>query len=134
MKAKTFILGAIVGALISALIHVAFFRHPFHHKGPPNARMMGEMLQEHFARELDLRPEQKAAVAQILQRLQMKMLEIRLSQSADMEKILSETDKELLPLLTPEQQGKLAEKREHMKKEHEEDLKFLKEHQKNAAQ
>lgn len=128
MKTKQFIFGAVVGALVCAIIHIIVFRPPHYPPGPPPPGHMGKMLLEHFADELSLTQEQKTAVGPILLELQKNMMELRLSQREQVDKILAETNQKLAPILNAEQLEKLNKKRERMEEFRRNEERFLKEH------
>ena len=125
MKKREYILGAIVGAVVSALIHIVFFRPP-----PPPGFFQDPERREHhmlnrFANELSLTSQQKEAVEPILSRLGQEMLKLRLSQRDEVERLFQETEKELLPLLNSDQQERLRGMRMHFHEGRRREMEFL---------
>ena len=125
VKSKQFLGGAIVGALIAALVHLALFRPPPRPLGPPEPRVVRQMLLDHFKRELRLTPQQTEKIAPLLETLHKKVVTLKLSQSAEIDSLLTETDQEMIPLLTEEQRARLAEERARMKKMREVEEAFI---------
>ena len=128
MKLTPFIAGALGGAVISALIHLTFFRPPFPPPGfggPRPPREMEHMFIERFSHDLDLSPDQMQTIRPILSRLHREMLTLKVSQNAAAQKLLSQADAELAPLLNDKQKQRLAEEHKHMEQRQKEEEDFL---------
>ena len=127
----------VLGALVSAVIQVLAFRpprpphHPFLIPGRPEA--MGQALQDKLADELGLTAEQREKAKPIITRLHTRMMELRLSQSSEADKVRQETDNELLPLLDEKQKEKLAEMNSRFDKFREREENFIRQKRESFA-
>jgi len=95
--------------------HVFIGRHGAH---------FGERMQHHMKRRLDLTPEQSEKIAPILERMSTQLAEIRNDTGRRVAETMSQSHREMAPILTPEQQAKL----EKMKKRHKRILRLRGDH------
>lgn len=80
--------------------------HPGLH-GPPHREFRGhvrERIAEHMADELDLSASQREEVAAVLERQEARLAEAMAETRPRLQEMLEETHRELLAILTPEQQ------------------------------
>jgi Spy/CpxP family protein refolding chaperone len=103
-----FAAGATTGGLFSAL-------HMKHHfLGPPHSGEVGWRMREHLRRALDLTPEQAAKISPIVDATSAKLEAIRIETAQRVRTVMEESEKQIAPELSPEQQKKLqAMKQEH---------------------
>lgn len=105
-----FAAGVTTGGLFST-IHV---RHLF--LGPPHSGAVGDRMREHLRRALDLTPEQAAKISPIVDATSVKLEAIRVETAQRVRTVMEESEKQISPELSPEQQKKLqALKLEHHK-------------------
>ena len=83
--------------------------------GERHGRFMGERMQEHMKRQLDLTPAQMQLVDPILRKTAERLQVIRAETGQRVLQAMEDSHRELAVLLTPEQVAKL----ERMKKRHE---------------
>jgi Spy/CpxP family protein refolding chaperone len=102
-----FIAGVTTGGLLSTL-HVRR-----HFLGPPHSGEMGERMREHMRRALDLTPEQAAKIAPIIDATSAKLESIRVETAQRVRNAMEESERQIAPELTPEQQKKLHELKLH---------------------
>ena len=103
-----FAAGVTTGALLSTL-HV---RH--HFLGPPHSGEVGDRMREHLRRALDLTPEQAAKIAPIVDATSAKLEAIRIETAQRVRSTMEESERQISPELSPEQQKKLQKlKLEH---------------------
>ena len=103
-----FIAGATTGGLLTTL-------HTRHHfLGPPHSGAVGDRMREHLRRALDLTPEQAAKIAPIIDATSAKLESIRVETAQRVRNAMDESERQISPQLTPEQQEKL----EKLKLEH----------------
>lgn len=103
-----FAAGITTGGLFSAL-HMK--RHFF---GPPHSGEMGGRMREHLRHVLDLTPEQTAKISPIIDATSAKLEAIRVETAQRVRAVMEESEKQIAPELSPEQEKKLqALKLEH---------------------
>ena len=103
-----FVAGVTTGGLLSTL-HVRR-----HFLGPPHSGAVGDRMREHLRRALDLTPEQAAKIAPIVDATSAKLEAIRVETAQRVRNAMEESERQISPELTPEQQKKL----QNMKREH----------------
>jgi Spy/CpxP family protein refolding chaperone len=105
-----FIAGATTGGLLTTL-------HTRHHfLGPPHSGEVGDRMREHLRRALNLTPEQAAKIAPIIDATSAKLESIRVETAQRVRNAMDESERQISPQLTPEQQEKLEKlKLEHHK-------------------
>jgi Spy/CpxP family protein refolding chaperone len=105
-----FVAGVTTGGLLSTLhVHRHFL-------GPPHSGAVGDRMREHLRRALDLTPEQAAKIAPIVDATSAKLESIRVETAQRVRDAMEESERQISPQLTPEQQKKLQElKLEHRK-------------------
>lgn len=105
-----FVAGVTTGGLLSSM-HVRR-----HFLGPPHSGAVGDRMREHLRRALDLTPEQATKIAPIVDATAAKLEAIRIETAQRVRNAMDESDRQISPELTPEQQTKLQTmKREHQK-------------------
>ena len=105
-----FAAGVTTGGLFSVL-HVKR-----HFLGPPHSGEVGDRMREHLRRALDLTPEQAAKISPIVDATSAKLEAIRIETAQRVRTVMEESEKQISPELTADQQKKLqALKREHHK-------------------
>jgi Spy/CpxP family protein refolding chaperone len=105
-----FAAGATTGGLFTS-IHV---RHLF--LGPPHSGAVGDRMREHLRHMLDLTPEQAAKISPIVDSTSAKLEAIRVETAQRVRAVMEESEKQIAPELSAEQQKKLqAFKQEHHK-------------------
>lgn len=105
-----FVAGVTTGGLLSTL-HVRR-----HFLGPPHSGEMGDRMREHLRRALDLTPEQAAKIAPIVDATSAKLEAIRVETAQRVRSAMEESERQISPELTLEQQKKLHQmKLEHHK-------------------
>ena len=105
-----FVAGVTTGGLLSTL-HV---RH--HFLGPPHSGDVAGRMREHLRRALDLTPEQAAKIAPIVDATSAKLEAIRVETAQRVRSAMEESERQISPELSPEQQKKLQKlKLEHHK-------------------
>jgi Spy/CpxP family protein refolding chaperone len=105
-----FVAGITTGGLLSTL-HVRR-----HFLGPPHSGEMGDRMREHLRRALDLTPEQAAKIAPIVDATSAKLEAIRVETAQRVRSAMEESERQISPELTPDQQKKLHQmKLEHHK-------------------
>lgn len=102
-----FIAGVTTGGLLSSL-HVRR-----HFLGPPHSGEVGDRMREHLRRALDLTPEQAAKIAPIIDATSAKLEAIRVETAQRVRNAMDESEQQIAPELTPEQQKKLHELKLH---------------------
>lgn len=102
-----FIAGMTTGGLLSSL-HVRR-----HFLGPPHSGEVGDRMREHLRRALDLTPEQSAKIAPIIDATSAKLEAIRVETAQRVRNAMDESEQQIAPELTPEQQKKLHELKLH---------------------
>jgi Spy/CpxP family protein refolding chaperone len=103
-----FVAGMTTGGLLSTL-HVRR-----HFLGPPHSGEVGDRMREHLRRALDLTPEQAAKISPIVDATSAKLEAIRVETAQRVRNAMEESERQISPELTPEQQKKL----QTMKSEH----------------
>jgi Spy/CpxP family protein refolding chaperone len=105
-----FVAGVTTGGLLSTLhVHRHFL-------GPPHSGAVGDRMREHLRRVLDLTPEQAVKIAPIVDATSAKLESIRVETAQRVRDAMEESERQISPQLTPEQQKKLQElKLEHRK-------------------
>jgi Spy/CpxP family protein refolding chaperone len=96
-----FVAGVTTGGLLSTL-HTRR-----HFLGPPHSGEMGDRMREHLRRALDLTPEQAAKIAPIVDATSAKLEAIRVETAQRVRSAMEESERQISPELTPEQQKKL---------------------------
>lgn len=96
-----FVAGVTTGGLLSTL-HVRR-----HFLGPPHSGEVGDRMREHLRRALDLTPEQAAKIAPIVDATSAKLEAIRVETAQRVRSAMEESERQISPELTPEQQEKL---------------------------
>ena len=105
-----FVAGVTTGGLLSTL-HARR-----HFLGPPHSGEMGDRMREHLRRALDLTPEQAAKIAPIVDATSAKLEAIRVETAQRVRNAMEESERQISPELSPEQQKKLHQmKLEHHK-------------------
>jgi Spy/CpxP family protein refolding chaperone len=105
-----FVAGVTTGGLLCTL-HVRR-----HFLGPPHSGEMGDRMREHLRRALDLTPEQAAKIAPVVDATSAKLEAIRVETAQRVRNAMEESERQISPELTPEQQKKLEKlKLEHHK-------------------
>ena len=102
-----FIAGLTTGGLLSTL-HVRR-----HFLGPPHSGAVGDRMREHLRRALDLTPEQAAKIAPIVDATSGKLEAIRVETAQRVRNAMEESERQIAPELTPEQQEKLHKMKLH---------------------
>jgi len=103
-----FVAGVTTGGLLSSL-HMRR-----HFLGPPHSGEVGSRMREHLRRALDLTPEQADKIAPIVDATSAKLEAIRVETAQRVRSAMEESEKQIAPQLTPEQQEKLQKlKLEH---------------------
>ena len=105
-----FVAGVTTGGLLTTL-HMQR-----HFLGPPHSGEVGDRMREHLRRVLDLTPEQAVKIAPIVDATSAKLESIRVETAQRVRDAMEESERQISPQLTPEQQKKLQElKLEHRK-------------------
>jgi Spy/CpxP family protein refolding chaperone len=105
-----FVAGVMTGGLLSTL-HVRR-----HFLGPPHSGAVGDRMREHLRRALDLTPEQATKIAPIVDATSAKLESIRVETAQRVRAAMEESERQIAPELSPEQQKKLQKlKLEHHK-------------------
>lgn len=105
-----FVAGGMTGGLVCSS-HMR--RHFF---GPPHSGEMGERFREHLKRALDLTPEQAAKISPIVDATSAKLEAIRVETAQRVRTAMEESERQISPELTPDQQKKLQSlKHRHQK-------------------
>jgi Spy/CpxP family protein refolding chaperone len=105
-----FVAGVTTGGLLGTL-HVRR-----HFLGPPHSGEMGDRMREHLRRALDLTPAQAAKIAPIVDATSAKLEAIRVETAQRVRNAMEESERQISPELTPDQQKKLHQmKLEHHK-------------------
>jgi Spy/CpxP family protein refolding chaperone len=103
-----FVAGVTTGGLLTTL-HMQR-----HFLGPPHSGEVGDRMREHLRRALDLTPEQAAKIAPIVDATSAKLESIRVETAQRVRNAMEESERQISPQLTPEQQKKLQQlKLEH---------------------
>jgi Spy/CpxP family protein refolding chaperone len=103
-----FVAGVTTGGLLSSL-HMRR-----HFLGPPHSGEVGSRMREHLRRALDLTPEQAEKIAPIVDATSAKLEAIRVETAQRVRSAMEESERQIAPQLTPEQQTKLQKlKLEH---------------------
>jgi Spy/CpxP family protein refolding chaperone len=85
-----------------------------HFLGPPHSGDVNERMREHLRRALDLTPEQSAKISPIVDATTAKLEAIRIESAQRVRSVMEESEKQIAPELSAEQQKKLqALKKEH---------------------
>ena len=100
-----FILGALTGALGTSLV-VKHRIETLHEKGPPPIK---PILMDRLSRHLKLSPEQKIAVAKILEETQQALGELRQNYKPRMREIFSDCSSRIQAQLSPIQQKRFRQ-------------------------
>lgn len=103
-----FVAGVTTGGLLTTL-HVQR-----HFLGPPHSGEVGDRMREHLRRALDLTPDQEAKIAPIVDATSAKLEAIRVETAQRVRNAMEDSERQISPQLTPEQQKKL----QTMKHEH----------------
>ena len=111
--AFAFLLVFVAGAT-TGLFGGLHMRHLF--LGPPHSGDMPGRMREHLRRMLDLTPEQETRISPIIDATSAKLEEIRIETAQRVRKAMEESEQQIAPQLTAEQQEKLKKfKEEHHK-------------------
>jgi Spy/CpxP family protein refolding chaperone len=103
-----FVAGIMTGGLLSSL-HMRR-----HFLGPPHSGEIGERMREHLQRALDLTPEQAKKISPIVDATSAKLEAIRIETAQRVRSTMEESERQISPELTPDQQKKLQTlKHEH---------------------
>jgi Spy/CpxP family protein refolding chaperone len=109
--AFAFLLVFVAGAM-TGFFGTFHLRH--HFLGPPHSGDVNERMREHLRRALDLTPEQSAKITPIVDATTAKLEAIRIESAQRVRVVMEESEKQIAPELSPEQQTKLqALKKEH---------------------
>ena len=109
--AFAFLLVFVAGLTTGGLLHSLHVRRLF--LGPPHSGEVGERMREHLRRALDLTPEQAAKIAPIVDASSAKLETIRMETAQRVRNAMEESERQIAPDLTPEQQKKLHEMKLH---------------------
>lgn len=110
--AFAFLLVFVAGVTTGGLLGTLHMRR--HFLGPPHSGAVGDRMREHLQRALDLTPEQAAKIAPIVDATSAKLESIRVETAQRVRKAMDESEQQIAPELTPDQQKKLETlKREH---------------------
>lgn len=112
MLAFAFLLVFVAGATTGGLLSSLHMRR--HFLGPPHSGEVGDRMREHLRRALDLTPEQAEKIAPIVDATSAKLEAIRVETAQRVRTAMEESERQISPELTPEQQKKL----QNMKREH----------------
>ena len=96
-----FVAGVTTGGLLSTL-HMRR-----HFLGPPHSGAVGDRMREHLRRALDLTPEQADKIAPIVDATSAKLEAIRVETAQRVRNAMEESERQISPELSPEQQKKL---------------------------
>jgi Spy/CpxP family protein refolding chaperone len=103
-----------VAGMMTGLFGGLHMRHLF--LGPPHSGDMPVKMREHLRRVLDLTPEQEAKISPIIDATSAKLEAIRVETAQRVRKAMEESEQQIAPQLTAEQQAKLKKfKEEHHK-------------------
>ena len=102
----TFLSGAAAGFLTAHLMY-----RPFSHRPP---RMVPQMMVRHLSRALDLTPEQRAKVEEIVKRRHQRIWSVTESVRPRVHQELEEANREIEAILTPEQRVKFEKLKMHL--------------------
>ena len=84
--------------------------------GPPHSGDVNERMREHLRRALDLTAEQEKKIGPIVETTSAKLETIRVETAERVRSVMEDSKREIAPLLTAEQQGKLDQlDKEHRK-------------------
>jgi Spy/CpxP family protein refolding chaperone len=103
--AFAFLLVFVAGVTTGGLLSTLHMRR--HFLGPPHSGEMGDRMREHLRRALDLTPEQAAKIAPIVDAASAKLEAIRVETAQRVRNAMEESERQISPELTPEQQKKL---------------------------
>lgn len=132
MHTKSFILGAVFGALISAVVFLVVFRPPpMGHFA--DQQEMGKHLLRHFTRMLSLDSSQQEQALPIVLKMHRKILALKLSQSDDIDRVINEADAELSKILSADQIEKLSHERNRIAESRRKELEFLNQPEENSS-
>lgn len=101
-----FAAGITTGGLLSTM----HMRH--HFLGPPQSGEIEGRMREHLRRALDLTPEQFAKIGPIIDGTSAKLEAIRVETAQRIRSAMEESEKQIAPELTPEQEKKLQKLKE----------------------
>lgn len=110
--AFAFLLVFVAGVTTGGLLSTLHMRR--HFLGPPHSGAVGDRMREHLRRALDLTPEQAAKISPIVDATSAKLEAIRIETAQRVRTAMEESERQISPELTPEQQKKL----QNMKREH----------------
>jgi Spy/CpxP family protein refolding chaperone len=112
MLAFAFLLVFVAGVTTGGLLSSLHMRR--HFLGPPHSGEVGDRMREHLRRALDLTPEQAEKIAPIVDATSAKLEAIRVETAQRVRSAMEESERQISPQLTPEQQTKLQKlKLEH---------------------
>ena len=112
MLAFAFLLVFVAGVTTGGLLSALHMRR--HFLGPPHSGEVGDRMREHLRRALDLTPEQAEKIAPIVDATSAKLEAIRVETAQRVRSAMEESERQISPQLTPEQQTKLQKlKLEH---------------------
>ena len=110
--AVAFLLVFVAGVTSGGFISIHHLRR--HFLGPPHSGAVGERMREHLRRALDLTPEQAAKINPIVDATSTKLEAIRVETAQRVRAAMDESERQIAPELSPEQQKKLQKlKQEH---------------------
>ena len=110
--AFAFLLVFVAGVTTGGLLSTLRVQHRF--LGPPHSGAVGDRMREHLRRALDLTSEQETKIAPIVDATSVKLEAIRVETAQRVRHAMEESEQQIAPELTPEQQKKL----QTMKHEH----------------
>jgi Spy/CpxP family protein refolding chaperone len=99
-----------VAGMMTGLFGGLHMRHLF--LGPPLSGDMPVKMREHLRRMLDLTPEQEAKISPIIDATSAQLEAIRVETAQRVRKAMEESEQQIAPQLTPEQQAKLKKFKE----------------------
>ena len=112
MLAFAFLLVFVAGVTTGGLLSTLHVRR--HFLGPPHSGAVGDRMREHLRRALDLTPEQAEKIGPIVDATSAKLELIRIESAQRVRNAMDESERQISPQLTPEQQTKLQKlKLEH---------------------
>jgi len=101
-----FFLVFVAGGMTGAFVSVHQIRHHLM-LGPPHSGDVPDRMREHLRRTLGLTAEQEKKIGPIVDATSAKLETIRVETAERVRTVMEDSKKEIVPLLTPEQQQKL---------------------------
>jgi Spy/CpxP family protein refolding chaperone len=99
-----------IAGVMTGLFGGLHMRHLF--LAPPHSGEMPGKMREHLRHELDLTPEQEAKLGPIIDATSAKLEEIRVETAQRVRKAMEESEQQIAPQLTADQQAKLKKLKE----------------------